>query len=641
MTQDMLSLGFDQIIRQLQEMAVSGSARRMLDDTEPILNESLCRARMEETTAARRVMENAGTPPLTETEITQTGLAAALQGGMLSPADLCSVARFCAAIRRLRRYLQGAALYSAAIASWHTELPDLDPLEEDISRSVREDAVLDEASHALRNLRRLRDSAEQGIRDKLNQIILHHKKELADSYITRRGGTFVLPVQKKFQSQFPGRVIDTSGKGSTVFMEPSAVRSMRLDLDQLLIDIDTEERRILWELSDRVAAEAQPLEDALRVMTDLDVIFARAKLSLETNARPAEITAERRIRLVDARHPLLNPETCVPLSLDLSLPDAGIAVTGPNTGGKTVCLRTVGLLTMMAQSGLHIPCGDGTVIGMMDRVLCDIGDSQSISQNLSTFSGHMTNVIRILRECSRDSLVLLDELGSGTDPAEGSGLAAAILEELLRRRCFFLVTTHDPQIKQWAEQNEHVVSARMAFDQATLQPLYRLELGKSGKSCAIEIARRLGMDEGLLARARQVTDQGPEAKPEGRHRPMPVPSTRLQRRVVRKEANFERFTMGDSVLLLPDKKNAIVYQPADDEGNVAVQLQGRKLTVRHNRLKLLVPAAELYPPDYDFSIIFDTVANRKAAHTMDRKYDLDAVIILKEGKLPDKHGQEE
>ena len=640
MTQDMLSLGFDQIIIQLQEMAVSLSARRILGNTEPILNESLCRARMEETTAARRVMENTGAPPLTETENTQTGLAAALQGSMLSPVDLCSVGRFCAAIRRLCRYLQGAALYSAAIASWHTELPELNLLEEDISRSVREDTVLDDASPVLRNLRRLRESAEQGIRNKLNQIILHHKKELADSYITRRGGVFVLPVQKRFQSQFPGRVIDTSGKGSTVFMEPSAVRSMRQELDQLLIDIDTEERRILWGLSDRVAAEAQPLNNAVRVMTDLDVIFARAKLSLEMNARPAEITSERRIRLVDARHPLLNPEACVPLSLDLSLPDAGIAVTGPNTGGKTVCLKTVGLLTLMAQSGLHIPCGDGTVIGMMDRVLCDIGDSQSISQNLSTFSGHMTNVIRILYECSRDSLVLLDELGSGTDPAEGSGLAAAILEELLRRSCFFMVTTHDPQIKQWAEQNKHVVSARMAFDQATLQPLYRLELGKSGKSCAIEIARRLGMDEGLLARARQVTDQGPEAKPEGRYRPMPVPPTRLQRRVLRKEGGFDRFTMVDSVLLLPGKKNAIVYRPADEDGNVVIQLQGRKLTVRHNRLKLLVPAAELYPPDYDFSIIFDTVANRKAAHTMNRKYDPDAVIILKEGKQPDDHGKD-
>ena len=635
MTQDMLSLGFDRIIEQLQEMAVSRSARRILADTEPILNESLCCARMEETTAARRVMENMGTPPLTETESTRAGLAAALQGGMLSPADLCSAARFCAAIRRLRRYLQGAAPYSAAIASWHTELPELDFLEEDISRSVREDTVLDDASPSLRNLRRRQENTEQGIRDKLNQIILHHKKELADSYITRRGGAFVLPVQKRYQNQFPGRVVDTSGKGSTVFMEPSAVQSLRLELDQLLIDIDTEERRILWELSDRVAAEAQPLEAAVRVMTDLDVIFARARLSLEMNARPAEITAERRIRLADARHPLLDPETCVPLSLELSLPDAGIAVTGPNTGGKTVCLKTVGLLTLMAQSGLHIPCGDGTVIGMMDRVLCDIGDSQSISQNLSTFSGHMTNVIRILRECSRDSLVLLDELGSGTDPAEGSGLAAAILEELLRRGCFLMVTTHDPQIKQWAEQTEHVISARMAFDQATLQPLYRLELGKSGKSCAIEIARRLGMDEGLLARARQVTDQGPNTKPEGRYRPMPVPSTRLQRRILRKEGEFDRFSMGDSVLLLPDKKNAIVYRPADEEGNVIIQLQGRKLAVRHNRLKLLVPASELYPPDYDFSIVFDTVANRKAAHTMDRKFDPNAVIVLKEGKPAD------
>ena len=635
MTQDMLSLGFDRIIERLQDMAVTRSARRILGGTEPILNENLCHARTEETTAARRVMENAGTPPLAETDRIEAGLASALQGGVLSPAELCSAARFCTAVRRMRRYLKGAAGYDAAIASWHTELPVLDPLEEDISRSVREDAVLDDASPALRDLRRRQAFMEQGIRDKLDQIILHHKNELADTYVTRRGGVFVLPVQKRFQTHFPGRVVDTSGKGSTVFMEPSAVQSLRQELEQLMIDIDSEERRVLWELTDRVAAEEVSLKAAVRVLTELDVLFARGKLSLEMNARPAEITSERRIRLADARHPLLDPEACVPLSLELSLPDAGIAVTGPNTGGKTVCLKTVGLLTLMAQSGLHIPCGEGTVIGMMDRVLCDIGDSQSISQNLSTFSGHMTNVIRILRECSRDSLVLLDELGSGTDPAEGSGLAAAILEELLRRKCFFMVTTHDPQIKQWAEHTQQVVSARMAFDQGTLRPLYRLELGKSGESCAIEIASRLGMDEGLLARARQVADRGPETKPEGRHRPMPIPASRLQRRAVRMEGSFERFAMGDSVLLLPDKKNAIVYRPADDKGNVVIQLRGQKLSVRHNRLKLLVPASELYPPDYDFSIIFDTVANRKAAHTMARKFDPDAVVVLKEGKTMD------
>lgn len=635
MKQDMISLGFDQIIEQLKDQAVSAAARKILAETAPLLNEGLCRTRMEETTAARRVMENTGTPPLAETEGTETGLTEALQGSMLLPAQLSSVARFCTAVRRLYRYLQNAQIHSAGIASWHTELPDLGALEEDIDRSVREDGILDDASPALRNLRRQREHTEQGIREKLNQLIFHHKKELADNYITQRGGTFVLPVQKRFQSQFPGRVVEVSGKGSTVFMEPSAVQSMRQELDALMLEIDTEERRVLWELSDRVASEADALRNAVRVMTDLDVLFARAKLSLEMDASPAEITAERRIVLREARHPLLDPVSCIPLNLELSLPDQGIAITGPNTGGKTVCLKTVGLLTLMAQSGLHIPCGEGTVIGMMDRVLCDIGDSQSISQNLSTFSGHMTNVIRILRECSRDSLVLLDELGSGTDPAEGSGLAAAILEELLRRGCFFLVTTHDPQIKQWAEQTEHVISARMAFDRASLMPLYRLELGKSGKSCAIEIARRLGMDEGLLDRARQVADHGPDTKPEPRRRLMRIPSTRLERLEKKAEGTFERFTMGDSVQLLPDKQNAIVYRPADDEGNVVIQLQGRKITVRHNRLKLLVPATRLYPPDYDFSIIFDTVANRKAAHTMNRKFDPDAVIVLKEGKQPD------
>ena len=631
MTQDMITLGFDRIIEQLQNQAVSQAARSRLAETEPILHEGLCRARMEETTAALRVMENAGTPPISETDGTETGLIQAAQGGMLLPSQLCAVARFCATIQRLRRYLQNAQLWSAGISSWHTELPDLTNLQDEIERSVREDAVLDEASPALRNLRRQREYTEQAIREKLNQILFHHKKELADSYITQRNGIYVIPVQKKFQSTFPGHAVDTSAKGGTVFMEPSAVQSLRQDLEALLIDIDTEERRILWELSDRVAAEETPLTDAIRVMTDLDVLFARAKLSMEMKARPAELTAERRIRLVDARHPLLDPESCVPLNLDLSLPDSGIAVTGPNTGGKTVCLKTVGLLTLMAQSGLHIPCGEGTVIGLMDRVLCDIGDSQSISQNLSTFSGHMTNVIRILEECSRDSLVLLDELGSGTDPAEGSGLAAAILEELLRRGCFFLVTTHDPQIKQWAEQTEHVISARMAFDRESLMPLYRLELGKSGKSCAIEIARRLGMHENLLARARQVADHGPDSPSLPVQKPMRIPSGRLQRLREKTEGSFERFTMGDSVLLLPDKKKAVVYQPADDEGNVIIQLQGQKITVRHNRLKLLVPASQLYPSDYDFSIIFDTVANRKAAHTMDRKFDRDAVIIHKEG----------
>ena len=639
MTQDWITLGFDQIIEQLQQQAVSQAARRQLAETAPIMNEWLCLARMEQTTAARRVLEAAGAPPLGETDATEKSLEEAVRGGMLLPEQLSATARFCVAVRRMRRYLQAAASYNAGIASWQSELPELGALEQAIDGAIREDAILDDASPELRGLRRRRERAEQEIREKLNHVLQHHQRLLADSYVTQRGGRWVVPVQKRFQSAFPGRAVDTSAKGNTVFMEPSSVSALCQALEGLLVDIDAEERRVLFALSDQVACEAEPLRRAIRAMADLDALFARAKLSVAMGARPVEITAQRRLRLAAARHPLLDREKCVPLDIELAAPDQGIAVTGPNTGGKTVCLKTVGLLTLMAQSGLHIPCGEGSVVGMMDAVLVDIGDSQSISQNLSTFSGHMTNVIRILGACSRDSLVLLDELGSGTDPAEGSGLAAAILEELLRRECFFMVTTHDPTIKQWAEQTERVVSARMAFDRVSLMPLYRLELGLSGESCAIEIAGRLGMEKALLARARQIVEtchrDGPvdsflpqkaSGKPSS-HRP----ASRLQRLPAQGDDRANRFHMGDSVALLPERKTAIVYRPADDAGNVVIQLQGRKLQVRHNRLQLLVPAEELYPADYDFSIIFDTVANRKAAHTMARKHDPDAVIVVKGG----------
>lgn len=639
MTQDWITLGFDQIIEQLKEQAVSQAAKRKLAETAPIMNEGLCLARMAQTTAARRVLEAAGTPPLGETEAAEKALDEALRGGMLLPAQLSATARFCVAVRRMKRYLRAAEGISAGIASWQTELPGLDGLEQAIDGAIREDAILDDASPTLRDLRRRRERGEQEIRERLNRVLQHHRSQLADSYVTQRGGAWVVPVQKRFQSAFPGRSIDTSAKGNTVFMEPTAVSALRQALEALMIDIDAEERRLLWALSDRVAAEGEALRGAMRAMADLDALFARAKLSAAMDARPVEITAQRRLRLVKARHPLLDRESCVPLDLELSAPDLGIAVTGPNTGGKTVCLKTAGLLTLMAQSGLHIPCGEGSVVGMMDAVLCDIGDSQSISQNLSTFSGHMTNVIRILGECSRDSLVLLDELGSGTDPAEGSGLAAAILEELLRRECFFMVTTHDPRIKRWAEQTERVVSARMAFDRVSLKPLYRLELGKSGESCAIEIAGRLGMDAALLARARQIAElrgDGPAELPPARQaagkasvRPA---ASRLQRLPPSQNDRAGRFRMGDSVALLPERRRAIVYRPADDDGNVVIQLQGRKLTVRHNRLELLVPAEQLYPEDYDFSIVFDTVANRKAAHTMARKHDPNAVVVLKQGE---------
>jgi dsDNA-specific endonuclease/ATPase MutS2 len=289
----------------------------------------------------------------------------------------------------------------------------------------------------------------------------------------------------------------------------------------------------------------------------------------------------------------------------------------------------------MAQCGLHIPCEEGSYIAMQDNYWCDIGDSQNISQNLSTFSGHMTNIIHILENASNDSLVLLDELGSGTDPAEGMGIAVAVLEELRQRNCMFLVTTHYAQVKTYAEQSGGVESARMAFDRENLRPLYKLEMGMSGESCALHIAKRLGLAPHLLERAHHEVYGSKMNDETAKQTTMKAPKSNLIRTKIEKAITdlSEKFSMGDSVTVLTTGETGIVYRPANEQGDVIVQIKGIKQAVKHNRIKLKVSVSELYPPDYDFSIVFDTAENRKARHKMGKKHDPSVSIVYDEGEL--------
>jgi dsDNA-specific endonuclease/ATPase MutS2 len=327
--------------------------------------------------------------------------------------------------------------------------------------------------------------------------------------------------------------------------------------------------------------------------------------------------------------------------LDFQIGDgiSGVVITGPNTGGKTVALKTIGLLSAMVQSGLHVPVGDGSEFSMHNVILCDIGDGQSITENLSTFSSHITNIIDILQSSDEESLVLLDELGSGTDPAEGMGIAIAILEELRRKKCLFVATTHYPEVKDYAKETEGLVNARMAFDRESLQPLYRLEIGEAGESCALYIAKRLGFPPHMLQRAYSEVYGGRKRE---RHnmdekdfkadivnaavirseKPKIIPKQDMQIKMQTKS----KFVMGDSVMVFPQKLIGIVYQSENEKGDVMVQIKGKKQFVSHKRIKLLAPASELYPPDYDFSIIFDTVDNRKARHKMDKGHNPNLVI---------------
>ena len=630
------ALHFDTILEQLKEHAISQQAKEELAQLRPILQEAVCKLRMQETTSARALLDSCGTPPLSPMDSVSEHLHHAESGGMLLPGQLCEVVRFAAACKRTADYLrrgEEASSVCTQVAVFGRAFDDLTPLRQRIESTVNEESVYDDASPTLRNVRRQMMVIRDQIKEKLNHILKTKKAYLADSYISIRGDHYVLPVLKRFKNDFGGTVIESSSKGGTLFMEPTAIRSLQEQLTTLSIEEDAEVRRLLYVLSGEVADAGKSVRNNTKLMLQLDVIFAKAKYSAALQAREATLHGGRQLIIRQGRHPLLPVDRCVPLNIELDEDSDGVLITGPNTGGKTLTIKTVGLFCAMAQSGLHIPC-DEAIIPLHDRILCDIGDSQSISQNLSTFSGHITNVIDILHTASRDSLVLLDELGSGTDPAEGMGIALAVLQELWLRGCQYMVTTHDPQVKEYAANTPRVIAARMAFDRETLQPLYQLEMGKTGDSCALYIAQRLGMPDGLLQRAKRIVDQQGQTEVPERLKPIiPRPGSGLTRQKPQSTGEVkQRFSMGDSVILMPEGEHAIVYRPADEKGEMIVQVKGKKIAVNHKRVKLHIPASQLYPEDYDFSIIFDTVSNRKAAHQLDRKHDENAVIIHREGK---------
>ena len=334
------------------------------------------------------------------------------------------------------------------------------------------------------------------------------------------------------------------------------------------------------------------------------------------DATEPAINTERRICMTDARHPLMDKAIAVPLQFEIGDDVRGIVITGPNTGGKTVAIKTVMLNCIMAQCGLHVTCRQADIC-MNSSYLCDIGDGQDIAENLSTFSSHIANVLRILSIADENSFVIMDELGSGTDPTEGMGIAIAILEELRKSGASFLVTTHYPEVKEYAAKTEGILNARMAFDKETLRPTYQMFIGEAGESCAFYIADRLGMPNDMLRVAIRAA-YGESAVKSYKFQKAENKITKQHNHKISKEKSVRsnvklgtKYQMGDSVIVYPDKKIGIVCIPVNEKGVLRVQMPNKKIWINHKRVKLHVAATELYPEDYDFSIIFESVENRK------------------------------
>ena len=622
-----ITLEFDKIRERLSDFALSDGARERIAALTPFSKESDCRRAQEETTAARQILDAWGSPPVSSMREAAKARALCLAGSMLLPEQLEAVEAFLASCKRMKAYLARAEQGDSRIAPYGRTLDELPELREEIGRCIRSSRVDSGASPALRDIRRRIDTAETEVKSRLESILRSKKAWFSDGYYSVRDGHYVLPVKKEFRRQFDGTLIASSSTGGTCFMEPAPVSRLQAELSGLRIEEDSEVRRILYALTAMVEKAEPVLRLNTEAMETLDFLFAKAKLSASMDARPVQTGLERRISIVQGRHPLLFRESCVPLDFQLDAATRGAVITGPNTGGKTVALKTVGLLSLMAQCGLHVPAAEDSYFAMHADYCCDIGDGQSISENLSTFSAHIRTIIGILSTAGPESLVLLDELGSGTDPAEGMGIAVAVLEELRNRNCLFLVTTHYPEVKEFAAQAEGMVNARMAFDRETLQPLYRLEQGQAGESCALYIAHRLGMPPRILNRAREEAARAgtgavslPDAFQENVPEKTPSPYPKLTPQAAPKpvSARAAGFQIGDSVLVYPERDTGIIFQTADHRGVLGVQVKGRKKWINHKRVKLQIPASELYPEGYDFSILFDTVENRKARHKMEK-----------------------
>ena len=501
----MSTLELPRVLELLSASAATEEGRQRCLDLRPMTDLDDVERAQKETSAAVRMLIARGTPPFAGVKPVAASLQRADMGGCLNTRELLDIAAVLRAARSAGDY--GAGEEKTPISHLFHALTPNKFLEETITSSiVGEDEIADSASPELASIRRHMRATEARVREILQKLISSNQsKYLQESIITIRSDRYVVPVKSEHKNAIPGLVHDVSSSGSTFFIEPMGVVKANNELRELLAKEKKEIERILAQMSADCAAHKEDIAEDYRLLVWLDEIFARGQLSLKLNCSEPALS-DRYLHLRGARHPLLDQKKAVANDLDLGQRFDTLVITGPNTGGKTVTLKTMGLITLMAQCGLHIPAKSDSTVRVYERVLADIGDEQSIAQSLSTFSSHMTNIVGILEEADRDTLILFDELGAGTDPVEGAALAAAIIESARGLGAQVAATTHYAELKVYAMTTPGVENASCEFNVDTLAPTYRLVMGIPGKSNAFAISRRLGLPEYIIEKAAERLD---------------------------------------------------------------------------------------------------------------------------------------
>ncbi|HFK1441960.1 TPA: endonuclease MutS2 [Bacillus cereus] len=607
-------LQYNELKDIVKSYCVSGLGKELLNKLEPSTSIKVVRNRLNETTEARAILDAEGHVPFFGISNIASTIQKLEKGMTLDPEELVSVSDFLRGCRKIKKFMLDKEFFAPVLASYANSMTEYKSIEEEINFSIKGNSIDAAASKELKRIRNNIDSVDGKIKERLTKFLNSsaNKKFIQEFFISKKDDRYTIPIKSSYKNQVAGSIIEASAKGSTVFIEPHTVTKLNAELAGLKAEEAVEEYQILATLSGMVLENIYSIKINMELISQYDMVFAKAKFSKSIDGIEPKLNDHGYIHLVNCKHPLLTGQV-VPLNFKIGQEYRSLIITGPNAGGKTIVLKTIGLLTLATMSGLHIAGDKGTEIAIFENVFVDIGDNQSIENALSTFSSHMKNLSEIMRMSNNNTLLLFDEIGSGTEPNEGAALAISILEELYFAGCITVASTHYGEIKRFSEMHDDFMNAAMQFNSETLEPLYKLVIGKSGESNALWIANKMNVKEHVLKRAKEYMGNKEYALEKVNESKIRKPKFVQEKR----ESHYE-YKIGDRVNLLDHDDFGIIYKEKDNFYNVVVYYNGEFVEVNVKRITLEVAAKELYPEGYDLNTLFVDYKERKMQHDIER-----------------------
>lgn len=608
-------------INELKELVkvhcVSSLGKELIDKLIPSKNIDVVKRRLKENEEAKKILENSNHIPL-EGLFNITPIIDKVEKGIiLDPNELVKMEDFLRGCRKIKSFMKDKEFYSPSLSSYALNITECENIESEIKYSIKNNKVDSQASKELKKIRRNIEITEGKIKERLNKFLTStvNKKYIQEFIVSKRDDRYVVPIKSSYKNEVDGIVLDTSAKGNTVFIEPSSVSKFSLELISLKSDESIEEYKILSYLTDLIFEKISQIKLNIEIIAEYDMVFAKTKYSQNTRGITPKINDRGYIKIVKGKHPLLKGDV-IPLDIEIGKDYRSLIITGPNAGGKTVSIKTVGLLTLMVQCGLDICASEGTEISVFENIFVDVGDNQSIENALSTFSSHIKNIADIMNASNNSTLVLLDEIGSGTEPNEGAGLAIAILEEFYQMGCISIASTHYGEIKKFASLHPEFENAGMMFDKDTLEPLYKLTIGKSEDSNALFISKKMGIRDKILKRASDyINDKNYNLELVKRSK---ISSSKVEKVVEEVLKEIPLYEVGDKVKLLDKDDFGIIYKPINKFNNVEVLYNNEFIEVNVKRIELSIKATELYPENYDLNSLFTSYKERKLERDIER-----------------------